>query len=102
MSDINPIIIIKDSRFSHYLIDNEFMLEINIYKNIYYNLKEIVNILDELEEMDKWYYIPLSILKDITGWWNQKSQKYKLLTILYFIGCFLFGVWISLRWGTPS
>lgn len=47
--NINPIQIIRSSRFNHYLIENEFVLEMKAYENMYSILKDISDGLDELE-----------------------------------------------------
>lgn len=39
--------IIKRTRFSHYLISHEWILEINSMKSIYLGLKEIEEMIDE-------------------------------------------------------
>lgn len=44
---INPITIIKDSRYSRYLIQNEFVLEMATYENIFLQFREIHNMLDD-------------------------------------------------------
>ncbi len=45
----DSIKVIRHSRFSHYLIKNEGILEINSMKAVYLEMKQIENMLDELD-----------------------------------------------------
>ena len=47
--NINPIQIIRSSRFNHYLIENEFVLEMKIYENMFHILKDISDSIDKLD-----------------------------------------------------
>ena len=46
---INPIEIIRSSRFNHYLIENEFVLEMKTYENMFHILKDISDSIDKLD-----------------------------------------------------
>ena len=50
---INPTTIIKDSRYSRYLIQNEFVLEMATYENIFLQFREIHNMLDDLGQIER-------------------------------------------------
>jgi len=101
---INPITVINDSRFSHYLIDHECRLELKMYEDMYLQLNAISDIMDELERMDKWYYIPLSMIQDVVDFgkqrllsWKQHTLKSKLFWISFWICCVVFGFLVCSR-----
>ena len=47
--NINPIQIIRSSRFNHYLIENEFVLEMKTYENMFHILKDISDSIDKFD-----------------------------------------------------
>lgn len=64
---------LRQSRFSHYLIDHEFILEMKGYEAIYLYLKSINDKIDKLDTMKKW-----GILYPIVEYFSKlKKKKYK-------------------------